>query len=223
MKNKRLMTIALVLSLLWIAFVILLFTHNCPDYPKYDLPDDANELGDFLAGVFSPLAFLWLVVGYFLQASELNLTRKELIGQTSALTAQSQAAFKSVELEAESQRASKQRREDLAKPILRLLGSKPLSSDPNFLEVVINNAGGEISLVSGKCCGTDIISVDSWNRRESKTILIDTGGALLEDYFKDCSYHLELKYTDMFNQEQKKRYLFKQKKELLQEIEGEES
>lgn len=37
-----------------------------------------NELGDFLAGFFTPLAFLWLVVGYFLQKEELGLQNKEL-------------------------------------------------------------------------------------------------------------------------------------------------
>ena len=37
-----------------------------------------NELGDFLAGFFTPLAFGWLVYGYFLQSKELRLQRKEL-------------------------------------------------------------------------------------------------------------------------------------------------
>lgn len=37
-----------------------------------------NELGDFLAGFFTPLAFLWLVVGYFLQKEELSLQNEEL-------------------------------------------------------------------------------------------------------------------------------------------------
>ena len=35
-------------------------------------------MGDFLAGLFTPLAFLWLVYGYFLQSKELRLQRKEL-------------------------------------------------------------------------------------------------------------------------------------------------
>ena len=37
-----------------------------------------NELGDFLAGVFTPLAFSWLVYGYLLQSTELRLQRNEL-------------------------------------------------------------------------------------------------------------------------------------------------
>ena len=39
---------------------------------------ELNELGDFLAGFFTPLAFGWLVYGYILQSRELSLQRKEL-------------------------------------------------------------------------------------------------------------------------------------------------
>lgn len=37
-----------------------------------------NEFGDLLAGVFSPLAFLWLVLGYFQQGEELRASVKAL-------------------------------------------------------------------------------------------------------------------------------------------------
>lgn len=37
-----------------------------------------NNLGDFLAGVFSPLALLWLVLGYRQQGRELRLQANEL-------------------------------------------------------------------------------------------------------------------------------------------------
>ena len=37
-----------------------------------------NELGDFLAGVFTPAALGWLIYGYFLQSKELGLQRQEL-------------------------------------------------------------------------------------------------------------------------------------------------
>ena len=39
---------------------------------------ELNVLGDFFAGIFTPLAFLWLVVGYFLQKEELSLQNQEL-------------------------------------------------------------------------------------------------------------------------------------------------
>ncbi|HHQ6565536.1 TPA: hypothetical protein ACSTJX_000332 [Serratia fonticola] len=37
-----------------------------------------NELGDFLAGAFSPVAFLWLVLGYLQQQKELQQNTKAL-------------------------------------------------------------------------------------------------------------------------------------------------
>lgn len=37
-----------------------------------------NEIGDFLAGIFGALAFFWLVIGYFMQNSELRLNRRSL-------------------------------------------------------------------------------------------------------------------------------------------------
>lgn len=37
-----------------------------------------NSVGDFLAGAFSPLAFLWLVLGFFQQGQELRQNNKAL-------------------------------------------------------------------------------------------------------------------------------------------------
>lgn len=37
-----------------------------------------NELGDFLAGVFGPIAFLWLVLGYVQQGRELRINSEAL-------------------------------------------------------------------------------------------------------------------------------------------------
>jgi len=39
---------------------------------------ELNEIGDFLAGVCSPLAFLWLVLGFLQQGNELVLSNKAL-------------------------------------------------------------------------------------------------------------------------------------------------
>ncbi|WP_375289275.1 hypothetical protein [Qipengyuania sp.] len=37
-----------------------------------------NELGDFLGGVSSPLAFLWIVLGFLQQSREIRLSGKAL-------------------------------------------------------------------------------------------------------------------------------------------------
>lgn len=49
----------------------------------------ADQLGNFLEGAFGPLAFLWLVIGYFLQ-------QKELQQNTEALRQQSEQMAESV-------------------------------------------------------------------------------------------------------------------------------
>ena len=73
--------LGLALSLLWLGLALLyirteigwaLFAHLHPD-----------SLGQFLDGAFAPLAFMWLVIGYFLQ-------QKEIADNTAALRAQSE-------------------------------------------------------------------------------------------------------------------------------------
>ncbi len=50
----------------------------------------ADDLGSFLEGAFAPLAFLWLVIGYFLQ-------KKELEQNTEALKAQAEEIQRTAE------------------------------------------------------------------------------------------------------------------------------
>ncbi|WP_286876829.1 MULTISPECIES: hypothetical protein [Pantoea] len=45
---------------------------------KLNLMTSWNELGDFLAGAFSPLAFLWLILGYMQQQKELQQNTEAL-------------------------------------------------------------------------------------------------------------------------------------------------
>ena len=44
-----------------------------------------NNIGDFLAGAFAPLAFWWLVIGYFLQALELKQNSESLMQQAAEM------------------------------------------------------------------------------------------------------------------------------------------
>ena len=56
-------------------------------YRRWDefLSMSFNELGDFLAGTIGVLVFVWLVLGYFLQARELNASVKALRLQATEL------------------------------------------------------------------------------------------------------------------------------------------
>lgn len=61
-----------------------------------ELPE-LNNLGDFLAGAFSPLAFFWLVYGYFQQQEELSLNTEALKLQANELANQSRELGNQVE------------------------------------------------------------------------------------------------------------------------------
>ena len=62
-------------SVLYIAIILFL---RGSDAWRLLTTGDLNELGDFFAGFFTPLAFGWLIYGYLLQSTELSLQRKEL-------------------------------------------------------------------------------------------------------------------------------------------------
>lgn len=57
-----------------------------------------NELGDFLAGAFSPVAFLWLVLGYMQQQKELKQNTQALMLQAEELKGSVEQASNMVEL-----------------------------------------------------------------------------------------------------------------------------
>lgn len=66
-----------------------------------DYPTDLNAWGDFAAGFFAPLAFLWLVLGYRQQGEELRAQAEEL---RQSVEAQKQlAAATQAQLEHEKQ------------------------------------------------------------------------------------------------------------------------
>ena len=56
-----------------------------------------NEWGDFFSGSFAPLAFLWLVIGYFQQGEELSQNTKALEQQERSLQLQVDELKQSVE------------------------------------------------------------------------------------------------------------------------------
>lgn len=57
----------------------------------------ANEVGDFLAGVFSPLAFLFLILSYLQNTKALQMQSQELKASTDALHLQTQELANNVE------------------------------------------------------------------------------------------------------------------------------
>lgn len=68
-----------------------------------------NELGDFLAGAFGPLAILWLVVGFFQQGHELDLNTQALLLQHESMKASVHETAQLVKVAKEEQDATEKR------------------------------------------------------------------------------------------------------------------
>lgn len=83
MKTTR---IALIMTLIWFLVVVILVNIRWNEVSKMPL----NNLGDFLAGVTSPIAFFWLILGYFQQSRELQLNTQALTDQKYELQRQSE-------------------------------------------------------------------------------------------------------------------------------------
>ena len=73
-ERRRLPLVGLLLSALYVSGVALYL------FVQGQNPADLrlNELGDFLGGVSSPLAFLWLVLGFYQQSREIRMSNQAL-------------------------------------------------------------------------------------------------------------------------------------------------
>ena len=65
----------------WVLVIFLIISSRYKELMNLGL----NELGDFFAGMFGPVAFGWLVLGYIQQGRELKLSSKALRMQTKEL------------------------------------------------------------------------------------------------------------------------------------------
>lgn len=86
---------ALVGTSLYVVFFVCLSVSNWTDFSSLKL----NELGDYLAGVFGPLALFWVVIGYFQQGEELRSSTTELARSVDALKRQADTAQKRYDAE----------------------------------------------------------------------------------------------------------------------------
>lgn len=76
------LTVAVILTLGWLVLGVWVLVEYPPD------PYHANAFGDWAAGTLGGPAIIWIVIGFFLQRSELKLQREELTTAREALQAQ---------------------------------------------------------------------------------------------------------------------------------------
>jgi hypothetical protein len=114
------------ITLAWLAVMLLMYLGA----PSAALPTKLNEWGDFFAGFFAPVAFLWLVLGYLQQGQELQLSTKALEMQAQELRNSVDQQRELVELtrrqvdgELEALKEERHLRQEAAKPKFVLGGS----------------------------------------------------------------------------------------------------
>ena len=141
-----------VATITWVG-VVLSYAICCWDQFKVLTP---NMVGDFFAGVVAPLAFLWLVIGYFQQGDELRQNAEALrlqaeqlrlqVEETKALVAeakrQAEAALKLYEIEKVKHEVELHAQRVRAQPKLQFNGSR-LSQ--RLYDLTLRNIGGPIT------------------------------------------------------------------------------
>ena len=84
MKDTHLVKLGISITLIY--FLLLLYMiYPFGDFVSFINSAPLNEKGDFLAGAFGPVAFLWLVIGYFMQSFELKMQRETSISQNALI------------------------------------------------------------------------------------------------------------------------------------------
>ncbi|WHP04755.1 hypothetical protein QLH32_11895 [Acinetobacter corruptisaponis] len=101
-------------------------------FADYNSPMALNEVGDFLAGAFSPIAFLFLYLGYRQNSEALRIQAEELRQSTEALQLQVAEMKESVEqqkLMGKIQETELEERHNAAMPFISSQGNIDVSSD----------------------------------------------------------------------------------------------
>lgn len=163
------------LTALYIAAVAAWCAWHWPELIKAD----ASKLGTFLGGVFSPIAFLWLVLGYFQQGEELRQNTRALELQAEELkhSVQHQAELVEVtrsQLQADISRLEQEQERvaQAAKPKLRFdSGGSTTSGGRIEMRLLGHNVGNNILDVT-LSFDPDIRltpqRITYWNRGETK-------------------------------------------------------
>jgi hypothetical protein len=162
-----------------------------------------NEWGDFLAGVFAPLAFFWLVLGYFQQGDELRQNTEALRLQADQLKEQVRETKLLVEEAGTQARASAQ----LAEHQAALLAHEERKSLPRFEGIRIFRVGNKkvaedpatVMRVFITNVGSTITSLQVWDSSQQPLqITVDPSQMLATSKSCNLSFHFTDKVPDKF-------------------------
>ncbi|MCJ8160399.1 hypothetical protein [Acinetobacter zhairhuonensis] len=101
--NKKSLNWAIAVTVIWLGVIGLIWILG-----SLKSAESLNELGDFLAGIFAPIAFFWLILGYIQQGKQLDQNTRALEQQEKALKLQIDEMRASVKLQGELSKIQKQ-------------------------------------------------------------------------------------------------------------------
>lgn len=155
---------------------------------------ELNAIGDFLAGVFGPIAFLWLVLGYLQQGRELKLSSEALQLQAAELKnsvdqQKEMVGIAGRQLEAELEKIVYEREQRMKAliPKFKLIAGVPSAGPTLDVEFKIENFGNLAENV--KC-----IIVDSEIFKVAALSAGRVHGFRSQLPRKDASYDFRLEY-----------------------------
>lgn len=135
---------------------------------------DPNEFGDMLAGVFAPLAFLWLVLGFFQQGKELKasvaalrMQGKELQNSVEQQRELVKVTREQMESEMAAVREERMAAEHAAQPHLIPLNAASYSGQIVSMEIGFNNAGTDASHAKLIIDGEEVVERMVFSRGQS--------------------------------------------------------
>lgn len=81
--NQKKLNWGIAITGIWLTVIIIIWF-----FAGLKSPSSLNEFGDALAGIFAPIAFFWLILGYVQQGKQLDQNTKALEQQERALQLQ---------------------------------------------------------------------------------------------------------------------------------------
>lgn len=175
LRCKPQVSIGIVFTVTWFGLIAAYLAWRWPDAINMR----PNEFGDFCAGAFAPPAFLWLLLGYFLQAQELRLQVKELSHQVEATVNLATAANKSGERELRN-----------VQPVFHISIDQINDGPMLHIRNIAERGSGRIAIEVELFCSDVLFQGNPWVAKimqpcDSHDIEVDL-----------CEEDLELKYTD---------------------------
>ncbi|MCL6234326.1 hypothetical protein M5F03_03950 [Acinetobacter sp. ANC 5579] len=143
--NSKNLIIGISITVVWFLVIGLFCVQNNFVFTNREL----NSLGDFLAGIFAPVAFLWLILGYLQQGKQLDQNTKALEQQEKALQLQIEEMKNGLEQQKQLVQTQKEQqleqRKQLSPKIFisdfhaRAVFGNDLSADNSSGEYIYNN------------------------------------------------------------------------------------